>query len=123
MALSHLPASLANAFGHLACWLDRRHAARLPVLLLGMLFASERRTITSWFREKWEKWWQFIFTVVSGGRPRGCLANRRPIPIAVAITHDAAPCGRPLTTDLPTAANSPSGMQKEDNAHLRLNRA
>jgi hypothetical protein len=41
---------VANAFGNLASWLDRRHAARLPVLLLGMLFASERRTVTSWFR-------------------------------------------------------------------------
>ncbi len=30
-------------------WLDRR-SVRLPVLLLGMLFASERRTVTSWFR-------------------------------------------------------------------------
>jgi hypothetical protein len=50
MALSHLPASLVNAFGNLASWLDRRSAVRLPVLLLGMLFASERRTVTSWFR-------------------------------------------------------------------------
>jgi hypothetical protein len=50
MALSHLPASVANAFGHIAHWLDRRSAARVPVLLLGMLFASGRRTVTSWFR-------------------------------------------------------------------------
>lgn len=50
MALSHLPASLANAFGNLAHWLDRRSAARLPLLLLGLLFASGRRTVTSWFR-------------------------------------------------------------------------
>ena len=50
MAVSHLPASVANAFCHLASWLDRRSAARLPVLLLGLLFASERRTVTSWFR-------------------------------------------------------------------------
>ncbi len=50
MALSHLPASVANAFGHLAHWLDCRSAARLPVLMLGMLFASHRRTVTSWFR-------------------------------------------------------------------------
>jgi hypothetical protein len=50
MALSHLSASLANAFCNLASWLDRRHATRLPMLLLGMLFASERRTVTSWFR-------------------------------------------------------------------------
>lgn len=50
MALSHLPASVANAFGHLAHWLDRRSAARLPLLLLGILFGSDRRTVTSWFR-------------------------------------------------------------------------
>jgi hypothetical protein len=50
MALSHLPASVANAFYNWASWLDRRSGARLPVLLLGMLFASERRTVTSWFR-------------------------------------------------------------------------
>jgi DDE superfamily endonuclease len=50
MALSHLPTSVANAFGNLASWLDRRSAARLPVLLLGMLLASQRRTVTSWFR-------------------------------------------------------------------------
>lgn len=50
MALSHLPPAVANAFWNLASWLDRRSAARLPVLLLGMLFASERRTVTSWFR-------------------------------------------------------------------------
>jgi hypothetical protein len=50
MALSHLPASVANAFTRLAHWLDRRTAARLPLLLLGILFASNRRTVTSWFR-------------------------------------------------------------------------
>lgn len=50
MALSHLPASLANHFERLARWLDRRSAARVPLLLLGMLFASRRRTVTSWFR-------------------------------------------------------------------------
>jgi hypothetical protein len=50
MALSHLPASVANTFGHIAGWIDRRTAARVPLLLLGMLFASGRRTVTSWFR-------------------------------------------------------------------------
>jgi hypothetical protein len=44
MSLSHLPASVANTFGHIAHWLDRRTAARVPLLLLGMLFASGRRT-------------------------------------------------------------------------------
>ncbi len=50
MALSHLPASVANAFRHIAHWLDRRTAVRLPLLMLGILFASRRRTVTSWFR-------------------------------------------------------------------------
>jgi SRSO17 transposase len=48
--LSHLPPFLATAFADLAHWLDKRSAARVPLLLLGILFASGRRTVTSWFR-------------------------------------------------------------------------
>jgi DDE superfamily endonuclease len=50
MPFSHLPASLARAFGALAFWLQKRSAARLPVLLAGILFATGRRTVTAWFR-------------------------------------------------------------------------
>src|SRR3954452_10319824 len=50
MPLSHLPPLLATAFADLAHWLDRRSAARVPLLLTGILFASGRRTVTSWFR-------------------------------------------------------------------------
>jgi hypothetical protein len=50
MSLSHLPAFVAHAFLELAHWLDRRSGARLPLLLLGVLFARGRRTVTSWFR-------------------------------------------------------------------------
>lgn len=50
MLLSHLPEFLATAFTDLASWLDCRSAVRLPVLLTGLLFASGRRTVTSWFR-------------------------------------------------------------------------
>ena len=50
MSLSHLPTAVASVFGHLAHWLDPRHAARLPLLMLGILFASDRRTVTAWFR-------------------------------------------------------------------------
>jgi hypothetical protein len=50
MSLSHLPDLVANAFSHLAHWLDRRSGARLPLILLGALLASDRRTVTSWFR-------------------------------------------------------------------------
>jgi hypothetical protein len=47
---SHLPALLTTAFCHLSCWLQRRSAVRLPLLLGGILFARGRRTVTSWFR-------------------------------------------------------------------------
>ena len=50
MALSHLPAFLTSAFDELAHWLDKRSAARLPLLLSGILFARDRRTVTSWLR-------------------------------------------------------------------------
>jgi DDE superfamily endonuclease len=50
MSLSHLPGLVANVFDDLAHWLDRRSAARLPLLLYGALFGKGRRTVTSWFR-------------------------------------------------------------------------
>src|SRR2546421_8728095 len=50
MPFSHLPSFLTSAFAALACWLDKRSAARLPLLLCGILFAKGRRTVTSWFR-------------------------------------------------------------------------
>jgi DDE superfamily endonuclease len=50
MSFSHLPASLSRTFASFAHWLDRRTAARLSVLLTGLLFAGGRRTATSWFR-------------------------------------------------------------------------
>jgi hypothetical protein len=50
MPFSHLPPFLTSAFAALACWLQKRSAARLPRLLLGILFARGRRTVTSWFR-------------------------------------------------------------------------
>lgn len=50
MPLSYLPPWLTSVFLDLAHWLDKRTAARLPLLLAGLLFASGRRTVTSWFR-------------------------------------------------------------------------
>jgi hypothetical protein len=50
MPLSYLPAFVTSFFLHLAHWLHKRSAARLPVLLVGVLFARGRRTVTSWFR-------------------------------------------------------------------------
>jgi hypothetical protein len=50
MPFSYLPQLLTSAFFDLAHWLQRRSAARLPLLLCGILFAAGRRTVTSWFR-------------------------------------------------------------------------
>lgn len=50
MLLSHLPASLTSVFANLSRWLQKRSAARLPLLMVGILFATGRRTVTSWFR-------------------------------------------------------------------------
>src|SRR5438105_6548378 len=50
MSFSHLPPWLSGVFDRFAAWLDRRTALRLPVLLVGALLASGRRTATSWFR-------------------------------------------------------------------------
>jgi hypothetical protein len=50
MPFSDLPACLATAFARLAFWLQKRSAARLPRLLVGLLFAKGGRTVTSWFR-------------------------------------------------------------------------
>lgn len=50
MTLSHLPPWLSAIFSRFACWLDRRTASRLPLLLAGILLASGRRTATAWFR-------------------------------------------------------------------------
>lgn len=50
MTFSHLPPYLSRVFAAFAAWLDCRTAARLPLLLIGILFAHGRRTVTSWFR-------------------------------------------------------------------------
>src|SRR5262245_17828118 len=50
MSLSHLPPWLSATFARCGTWLDRRTAARLPLLLTGLLLAAGRRTATSWFR-------------------------------------------------------------------------
>jgi hypothetical protein len=50
MPFSYLPPFLTRVFAGLAHWLDKRTAARLPLILAGILFACGRRTVTSWFR-------------------------------------------------------------------------
>jgi hypothetical protein len=50
MTLSYFPPMLTSVFSSLAHWLDKRTAARLPLVLGGILFARGCRTVTSWFR-------------------------------------------------------------------------
>src|SRR5439155_27335127 len=70
MPFSHLPPLLTTAFAALARWLDRRSAARVPLLLFGILFARGRRTVTSWFRAAGitDDFRQSYVTVCSAGR-------------------------------------------------------
>jgi hypothetical protein len=76
MALSHLPALLQSALVDLAHWLDKRSAARVPALLLGILLAHGRRTVTSWFRAAGitVEYRQGYVTVCAIGRMAGRMA-------------------------------------------------
>jgi len=78
MPLSHLPPFLTSAFAALAAWLDRRSAARLPLLLWGILFARGRRTVTSWFRAGGiaDDFRPAYTTVCAVGRETGPMALR-----------------------------------------------
>src|SRR5437763_15550755 len=103
MSLSHLPALLASAFLTLSFWLDRRSGARLPQLLLGILLARGRRTVTSWFRAAGitDEYRPAYRTVCAAGRRTDALARstlravqpllRGPRPT---VATDAAPTGR-----------------------------
>jgi hypothetical protein len=50
MSLCCLPADVSAWFFLLAHWLDARQQDRCQLLLLGMLFARGRRTVTTWLR-------------------------------------------------------------------------
>jgi hypothetical protein len=85
MSLSHLPAFLANAFDDLAHWLDRRSAARLPLLLDGMLFGTGRRSVTSWFRAAG------ISDDFRNAYVTVCAAGRRVDQLALSAVHAVTP--------------------------------
>jgi DDE superfamily endonuclease len=78
MPLSHLPALLSHCFAQLASGLQRCSAARLPLLLLGILFASRRRTVTAWFRAAGirDDFRQGYATVWAVGRRTALLATQ-----------------------------------------------
>jgi hypothetical protein len=106
MPLSHLPPLLTSAFAALARWLDRRTAARLPLLLFGILFASGRRTVTAWFRAA---------AITDAFRPAYatvCAVGRRTDSLAIATLSAVKPllAGPRLTVvidDTPTPRYGP----------------
>jgi hypothetical protein len=106
MPLSRLPALVASVFLDLAHWLDRRSAARLPQLLCGLLFASGRRTVTSWFRAAG------ISDEFRPGYTTICAAGRQAGHMAISAVQAVRPLlgGRRLTVaidDTPTPRYGP----------------
>jgi DDE superfamily endonuclease len=106
MPFSHLPALLTRAFAALAHWLDRRSAARVPLLLVGLLFARGRRTVTAWFRAA---------GIAEDYRPAYaavCAVGRHTTDMALSTLHTVRPLLGPrrLTValdDTPTARYGP----------------
>jgi DDE superfamily endonuclease len=85
MPFSHLPPLLTSAFADLAHWLQKRSAARLPLLLVGMLFATGRRTVTSWFRAAG------ISTDYRNGYTTVCAVGRQASHMALSTLHAVGP--------------------------------
>jgi hypothetical protein len=106
MPLSHLPASLRSAFLDLAHWLHQSSAARLPSLLVGLLLARGRRTVTSWFRAAG------ITTDFRNGYTTVCAVGRRGDSLALTAVHAVKPLlnGKRLVVavdDMPTQRYGP----------------
>src|SRR3989440_4925211 len=89
MLLSSLPRFLTSAFAALAHWLDRRSAARLPRLLLGILFARGRRTVTSWSRAAGiaEEFRPAYATACAAGRRTRSMAVTAPCAVEPLLGH------------------------------------
>ena len=106
MPFSHLPPLLTSAFADLAHWLHKRSAARLPRLLVGMLFATGRRTVTSWFRAAG------ITTDYRNGYTTVCAVGRQANHMALSTLHAVRPLLGPrrlrlAIDDTPTARYGP----------------
>ena len=74
----HLPAELISWIHRLACVLDLRSASHFQPLLIGLLFATGRRTVTSWLRagglsQDFRAYYSFVATL---GRSSKQVAGR-----------------------------------------------
>jgi len=78
MPLSQLPPLVSALFYALAHCLDRRLQGRFPQLLIGVLFARGRRTVTAWFRAAGiaDDFRQAYRTVHAAGRHADFLATQ-----------------------------------------------
>src|SRR5712671_2579094 len=85
MPFSHLPPFLTSAFLDLAGWLHKRSAARLPLLLVGILLATGRRTVTSWFRAAG------IGTDYRNGYTTVCAVGRKASLMAISTLQAVSP--------------------------------
>ena len=106
MPFSHLPPFLTSAFAALAVWLHKRSAARLPLLLCGILFATGRRTVTSWFRAAG------IGTDYRNGYTTVCAVGREARHMAISTLQAVRPVLGPrrlllALDDTPTARYGP----------------
>jgi hypothetical protein len=106
MPFSHLPPFLTSAFAALAVWLHKRSAARLPLLLVGILFATGRRTVTSWFRAAG------IGTDYRNGYTTVCAVGREARHMAISTLQAVRPVLGPrrlllALDDTPTARYGP----------------
>jgi SRSO17 transposase len=80
-----MPPGLTRVFHALAHWLQKRSAARLPLLLFGILFAKGRRTVTSWFRAA---------GITTGFRPAYytvCVVGQHTTELAVTVWQTVRP--------------------------------
>jgi hypothetical protein len=78
MSLSHLPPFVSALLYALAHGLDRRLQERFPQLLLGVLFARGRRTVTTWIRaaDLSDEFRQAYRTVHAAGQNADLLSTR-----------------------------------------------
>jgi hypothetical protein len=96
MSLSHLPPFVSALFYALAHGLDRRLQERFPQLLLGVLFARGRRTVTTWIRaaDLCDEFRQAYRTVHVAGQHADLLSTR-----LLRVAQALGPAG-PLTVAL-----------------------